>query len=175
MTNTSQRGAEAARLSAFAAAMADARSAAGMSQEALGEAIRRKQGSVSRYEGGILEPDPLTVFAIERALGLDPGALSHYLGFMPLSVEHAPPVLPVLDAIEQDQRLTAQNKAMLIQVYRSAARLSNRLRAHPGEDDDEEQGGNLDTIGFDPPAEGDAPNGERAHSSPLPGLWRSGA
>lgn len=140
MSAQSEREATAARLSAFAAAMAAARTAADMSQLALGEAIGRQQGSVSRYEAGLLEPDPFTVFEMERALGLKPGALSHYLGYMPINFDRLQRILPVLDALENDPRLDAQAKTMLISVYRNVARVTDRLRSpsRRGEDEEDE-------------------------------------
>lgn len=131
MTSDRERDREdaAPRLSAFAAAMAAARAAAGISQQTLGEAIDRKQGSVSRYEAGLLEPDHEAVFAMERALGLKPGALSHYLGYLPLRPGTDLPLLPYVDVVERDPFLDPQAKTMLISVYRSVARLADRARA----------------------------------------------
>lgn len=137
MSSASERETAAARLSAFAVAMAAARAAAKMSQRELGHAIQRPQGSVSRYESGLIEPPAPTVFAMEQALDLEPGELSHYLGYMPIVESRIRHIMPVLDALEQDPRLNPQAKTMLINVYRQMARVSNRIWAKAGEEDEE--------------------------------------
>jgi transcriptional regulator with XRE-family HTH domain len=113
-----------ADLDAFGAALAAARTRAGLSQKALGERadLLGPQASVSRYEAGRVEPPMPTVFALERALRVTPGSLSHYLGYRPVDAGTVDQVLPVVDAIQQDPHLNSQAKTMLIAAYRAATR-----------------------------------------------------
>lgn len=48
------------------------------------------QAVVSRIELGQVEPEPNQVFALERDLGVPPGSLSRYLGYLPVDPADAP-------------------------------------------------------------------------------------
>ena len=157
------------RMAAFAAAMAQARSEAKVSQRELGRMVHRKQGSISRYEAGLLEPDPETVFRIERALKVEPGVLSHHLGYLPIQstspyAKLVQSLLPVVDAIQDDPTLSPQARSMLISAYRAAAIERASQQRNDGE-------APLNDGQASPPG-GDAPPGKRTHSGSLPRSWR---
>ncbi len=77
----------------------------GRSQREFGDKVARAEGrvdangthlpysqqQVSFWLSGQQEPNPRQAFAIERALGLRPGSLSHLLGYVPvLRTEETP-------------------------------------------------------------------------------------
>lgn len=55
----------------------------GLSQTDLAEKLGVSQNSVSTWLLGRSVPEPERVFAIERALDVDPGSLSVHLGYVP--------------------------------------------------------------------------------------------
>lgn len=55
----------------------------GMSQTDLADKLGVSQNSVSTWLLGRSVPEPERVFAIERALDLEPGSLSAHLGYVP--------------------------------------------------------------------------------------------
>lgn len=74
----------------FGRAVRAARLSAGLSQAKLSKAINRDQGIVSDYEAGKSEPSIDAVCILERTLNLLPGALSRYLGWIPVDPADAP-------------------------------------------------------------------------------------
>lgn len=109
------------RLVAFGAALSHARTLLKMSQTELAARIHRDQTAVSRYEKGEQTPEPDVVFSIEVVLGLEAGALSKYLGYVPVDTSCFQQVMNVIDAIQNDPLLSPQTKRMLISSYRQAA------------------------------------------------------
>lgn len=72
------------------------------------------QATVSQWLLGKTEPAPKTVFAIEQALGVNPGTLSRLLGYLPPSTRSA---TTVRDAIAADPKLTATGRRVIAAVY----------------------------------------------------------
>jgi transcriptional regulator with XRE-family HTH domain len=87
-----------------------------MRQESLASVLGTTQSSVSGWINGKYEPAADTVFAIERALGVDPGHLSRPLGYLP--VEPAAPTVSVESAVAQCGLLDDEEKAALVAMYR---------------------------------------------------------
>ena len=86
-----------------------------LKQEDLATRLGATQPSVSGWINGRYEPAAQTVFAIERALDLEPGYLSRPLGYLP--VEAAARPLSVEAAIGQSGLLADDEKAALIGMY----------------------------------------------------------
>ncbi len=101
----------------FGAAMHAARSAARMSQTDLADALKSTQANISNYERGRNAPDPATCFAIEEALGLPAGSLSHHLGYIPARVETVP--CTIARAVAEDERLDDIKRDALLTMYRA--------------------------------------------------------
>jgi hypothetical protein len=74
------------------------------------------QSIISMYLLGQANPEPETVFAIERVMGVRPGAFSRYLGYLPLDLGKLPQ--GVEQAILADERLTDAAKRALQAAYR---------------------------------------------------------
>jgi transcriptional regulator with XRE-family HTH domain len=74
------------------------------------------QSIISMYLLGQAQPDPETVFAMERVLGVRPGAFSRYLGYLPLDLAKLP--AGVEQTILADDRLSDSSKRALIAAYR---------------------------------------------------------
>lgn len=105
-------------LVAFGTALALARRRAGLSQGRLGELVGEwKQGSVSDWERGNTECPPPVVMAIEEVLGLEPGDLSHHLGYLPLSAAGRTIEWDVIAAIVHDAHLTEVQRQALTLAY----------------------------------------------------------
>jgi transcriptional regulator with XRE-family HTH domain len=138
-----------ARLRRFGEALAEARQARGVSQTGMGRLLgRTSQSTVSGWELGVAEPSPLVVFAIEKALKLDPGFLSRHLGYAPV-VEAAEPAPaydlvkavvqhPTLDSFTKDILLAIVNRALEFaeetQKPEEARSRRRRPRSDPGSD-----------------------------------------
>lgn len=103
----------------FADGLRDARQAAGLSQEALGELVGVTGSRVGQWES--THPiDPEAVFALERALKLPGGRLSRHLGYVPAGEIDS----DVVGAIEADPRLDDVGRGILIASYRAAVKTS---------------------------------------------------
>lgn len=106
----------------FAEAVTRAVDESPLSQRELGETVARilgrpesfAQTTVSGWKSGDV-PDPAVVFAIERALGLDPGSLSRHLGYSPRSNGK---IGGVLAAIASDPYLSDTQRDLLAAMYR---------------------------------------------------------
>lgn len=62
----------------------------GLNQTEFAQRVHMTQAVVSRIELGQVEPEPNQVFALERDLGVPPGSLSRYLGYLPVDPADAP-------------------------------------------------------------------------------------
>lgn len=71
------------RLQSFGKAVAEAMLASGLRQVDLAASLGAGQATISEWKRGVVEPSPDRVFALERALGVAPGDLSVYLGYLP--------------------------------------------------------------------------------------------
>lgn len=69
---------------------------------------------VSAWVNGNNIASPSRVFAIERALGVLPGALSHMLGYLPVEARD---ILTVEDAVAFAPGLDAGGRANVLAVY----------------------------------------------------------
>ena len=101
----------------FADALASELAARGVTQGALADAVGVAQNTISQYTTGRFVPPPETVFAIEAALDVAPGALSQYLGYMPCDIE-APPVT-VRAVVSGAPELEPWQRDALLAVYRT--------------------------------------------------------
>lgn len=99
-------------LRAFGEALADA--LGDRSQDWLAAQVGKTQAAVSKWINGRNEPDVDTVFALEAVLGLTPGELSAYLGYVPVD---SPAVASVRAAIAKDPRLNARTRRVLNATY----------------------------------------------------------
>lgn len=73
------------------------------------------QSAISAWINGQSVPSHATVFAIERVLGVGPGFLSQYLGYVPAGTS---PPCSVIDAVEADPLLDDVRRAALLALYR---------------------------------------------------------
>jgi transcriptional regulator with XRE-family HTH domain len=108
---------------AFGCALADARKARGMSQIELANALGMSQTMISTWERGRGVPDTSDAFALESALQLPPGGLSHHLGFVPAGTSSPPSTVDA--AIAADPLLDVADKRALHALYRELARRYN--------------------------------------------------
>jgi transcriptional regulator with XRE-family HTH domain len=93
-----------------------------LSQRELAEAIGVSHTAVSQWESGRSLPTPAKVPALERALDLDPGALSRTLGYLPIASGEDKASLDVIEAIRRDVRLGDHGQELLITMYRQLLR-----------------------------------------------------
>lgn len=78
------------RMHRFGRALRSARTKAKLSQAPFAQAIGISQTALSAWERGAAMPDPDLVFEAERRLGIAPGGLSGYLGFIPFDSSTLP-------------------------------------------------------------------------------------
>lgn len=110
---------------AWSRALRAAMTAQGLSQDALGKRLGVAQSYVSDWLYKA-EPRPERVFEIEQALGLEPGQLSHHLGYVPLCAVRS--FADVRTAIERDETLTPNDRETVLRVYEAARRPIPRPR-----------------------------------------------
>jgi transcriptional regulator with XRE-family HTH domain len=106
-------------LEAFAGALALARERAGMTQKAVGDLLGVTQQLVGNWEQASREPSVQAACQLEVVLGVEPGALTKHLGFLPLTaagkiIEHG-----VIDSILADPTLGDSDRKALLGVYRA--------------------------------------------------------
>jgi len=93
-----------------------------LSQRALGRVASASPNAVSQWESGRSLPVPAKVPALERALELEPGALSRLLGYLPITSGDDKVSLDVIEAIRRDERLGQDGQELLITMYRQLLR-----------------------------------------------------
>lgn len=98
---------------AFAAALDEAIRAAS-TPVAVAEHVGLSDDAVRKWTRGLSEPPPLTVFAVERFLGLAPGELSRHLGYLPVGASTS-----VAAAVDADPRLNEVGRAGVLGAYRA--------------------------------------------------------
>lgn len=108
--------------------MAAARRAAGLTQEQLVDLIKFQQPTISGWEKGLTEPDPDVVFELERCLGQKPGALSKFLGYVPVTAVKVAGGFE--DAVAGDPHLDPDDREFLLNAYRMAVK--DRARGRRG-------------------------------------------
>lgn len=100
---------------AFGAALREAM--LGVSNVKVAEHVGLTPDAVAKWVRGDAEPSPLTVFAVEAFLDLQPGELSRHLGYLPVGATAS-----VVAAIEADPRLTVEARRVLVAAYRAGRR-----------------------------------------------------
>ena len=90
-----------------------------MRQQDLAEAVDCTQASVSAWVNGQAEPVRKTVYAIEKALDLSPGALSRSLGYVP--VETLGEDATVEEVVTRSDLIGNMSKKTLIELFRALA------------------------------------------------------
>src|SRR6266542_4305576 len=102
-----------------------ARKARKLSQHDLGRMVDVEQSAVTQWETGKTTPARDRVFAIEYALGLRQGTLAQFLGFGPARGTAVTfRQVTVTDAILADEKLTPNQRQLLIALYRELTILS---------------------------------------------------
>jgi transcriptional regulator with XRE-family HTH domain len=100
----------------FTEALTRAMDQARVNQSELGRAAGAAPAMLSAWlSGRTANPEPQKVFAVERALGLRPGALSCHLGYVP--ADPNPPEIDVRSAIAADPSLSDKSKSALGLLY----------------------------------------------------------
>jgi transcriptional regulator with XRE-family HTH domain len=100
---------------AFGQGLADALAGRNLTQADLGELLSTTQSTISAWINGRSEPEPVTVFAVEEAIGVSPGFLSRLLGYLPLSVVGAPP--NVEEAIARSHEIDDTGRRLVLSVW----------------------------------------------------------
>jgi transcriptional regulator with XRE-family HTH domain len=93
-----------------------------LSQRNVADAIGVSHTAVSQWESGRSLPIPAKVPDLERALELEPGALSRLLGYLPIASGDDKTSLDVIEAIRRDARLGKHGQELLITMYRQLLR-----------------------------------------------------
>jgi transcriptional regulator with XRE-family HTH domain len=102
---------------AFRRRLRQEREAAGQTQMGLSLHIGVSRSAVWQWEEGKSVPTEANVAALEKELGLQPGALSILLGYLPAgAVERE--MVSVIEALEADPKLGARERELLAAMYR---------------------------------------------------------
>lgn len=119
----------AERRKAFGDALAEALQVRGVTQAQLGQQIGRiTQSAISQWRSGEAEPNPETVFKVEKALDLPPGHLSRHLGYLPPSAENTTS-LTTEDMLVNDPLLDDIQKRGMLAMYREFTGRRRRRRS----------------------------------------------
>lgn len=94
-----------------------AREDAHLTLEHVADELGTTPQALAHYEKGRRKVEPHTVFALETAIGLRPGELSRFLGYMPVDTESVPDCT-VTDALAADPALTTRARQLLRDTYR---------------------------------------------------------
>jgi transcriptional regulator with XRE-family HTH domain len=121
----------AAQKDEFRRVLLEARRRRRLSQRELGKAAGVSKAAVSQWESGRSLQVPAKVPELERALHLEPGALSRLVGYLPITSGDDKTSLDVVEAIRRDARLGEQGQELLIAMYRQL--LQQRGQAAAGE------------------------------------------
>lgn len=87
----------------------------------LGRTLGRSKQYVGQVRNGLVEPPRALVFELERVLEQPPGSLSRLLGYLPALTE----VVGTEVAIMRDPLLSSDQRARLLDAYRTAVNLSS--------------------------------------------------
>jgi len=112
----------AAQKTEFRRALKQARIRQRLSQRALGQAAGVSKTAVSQWELGRSVPVPAKVPNVERALELEPGALSRLLGYLPIATADDENSQDVVAALRGDKRLDEEARKLMIGLYRRLVR-----------------------------------------------------
>jgi transcriptional regulator with XRE-family HTH domain len=132
----------------FRQALQRARRERGLSQRELSKALRLSHSTVSFWERGESIPTIDNIIELERVLDLQSGELSRLLGYMPLATMQQE-MIGVLDAIVADPELGAEQRELLMTMYRELVRQARQRRgereagqeAQPSRASEESEGG----------------------------------
>jgi transcriptional regulator with XRE-family HTH domain len=100
-----------------------------LSQRDVADIIGVSHTAVSQWESGRSLPVPTKVPELERALELEPGALSRLLGYLPITTGEDKTSLDVIEAIRRDRRLGEHGQELLITIYRQLLRQHGQVVA----------------------------------------------
>ncbi len=112
----------AAQKEEFRRVLRETRTRRRLSLNALGSAAGVSKSAAAQWENGRSLPLPAKVPDLERALELDPGALSRLLGYLPIASGDDKTSLDVIEAIRRDTRLGEHGQELLIIMYRQLLR-----------------------------------------------------
>jgi transcriptional regulator with XRE-family HTH domain len=101
-----------------------------LSLNALGNAAGVSKSAAAQWESGRSLPVPANVPGLERALELEPGALSRLLGYLPIASGDDMISLDVIEAIRRDRRLGEHGQELLITMYRQLLRQRDQAEMH---------------------------------------------
>jgi transcriptional regulator with XRE-family HTH domain len=101
-----------------------------LSLNALGNAAGVSKSAAAQWESGRSLPVPTKVPGLERALELEPGALSRLLGYLPIVSGDDKTSLDVIEAIRRDRRLGDHGQELLITMYRQLLRQRDQAEMH---------------------------------------------
>jgi transcriptional regulator with XRE-family HTH domain len=114
--------ATAAQKDEFRRVLREARARRRLSLRVLGEVAGVSKSAVAQWESGRSLPVPAKVPELERALEMEPGALSRLLGYLPITGGDEKTSLDVIEAIRRDARLGEHGQELLIAMYRQLLR-----------------------------------------------------
>ena len=114
--------ATAAQKDEFRRVLKEARARRRLSLRVLGEVAGVSKSAVAQWESGRSLPVPAKVPELERALEMEPGALSRLLGYLPITGGDEKTSLDVIEAIRRDARLGEHGQELLIAMYRQLLR-----------------------------------------------------
>jgi transcriptional regulator with XRE-family HTH domain len=112
----------AAQKAEFRRVLKETRTRRRLSLRALGAVAGVSKSAVAQWENGRSLPIPAKVPGLERALEMEPGALSRMLGYLPITSGDDKTSLDVVEAIRRDVRLGEQGQELLITMYRQLLR-----------------------------------------------------
>jgi transcriptional regulator with XRE-family HTH domain len=112
----------AVRREEFRRVVAKTRAERRLSLAGLGRRVGVSKSAVAQWENGRSLPVPAKVPDLERALELEPGALSRLLGYVPIVSGNDKATLDVIEAIRRDARLGQHGQELLITMYRQLLR-----------------------------------------------------
>jgi transcriptional regulator with XRE-family HTH domain len=112
----------AVRREEFRRVLAKTRAERRLSLAALSRSVGVSKSAVAQWENGRSLPVPAKVPDLERALELEPGALSRLLGYVPITSGDDKTTLDVIEAIRRDARLGQHGQELLITMYQQLLR-----------------------------------------------------
>lgn len=112
----------AAQKDEFRRILRETRTRQRLSLRALGAVAGVSKSAVAQWENGRSLPIPAKVPELERALEMEPGALSRLLGYLPITSGDENISLDVIEAIRRDERLGPHGQELLIAMYRQLLR-----------------------------------------------------
>jgi transcriptional regulator with XRE-family HTH domain len=128
MLTMADRRPQEERRQAFGRALDQALGARGVTQRQLAEALNTVQAAISAWVNAEAAPDPDVVFEAERFLKLDPGHLSHHLGYLPPEAAKKGTKPTFESVVLDDELLDETSKRGLLAAYREFVTSRRRRR-----------------------------------------------